>query len=55
MTTAPRAPATKEDDQQKSHAPDKLRKDDAPWKDRDVPEAEHWATAEDYERDALSD
>lgn len=50
MTTAPRAPATKEDDQQKSHTPDKLRNDDARWKDKDMPEAEHGATPEDYER-----
>lgn len=50
MTTAPRAPATKEDDQQKSHTPDKLRNDEARWKDKDMPEAEHGATPEDYER-----
>lgn len=50
MTTAPRAPATKEDDQQKSQTPDKLRNDDARWKDKDMPEAEHGATPEDYER-----
>ncbi len=50
MTTAPRAPATKEDDQQKSHTPGKLRNDDARWKDKDMPEAEHGATPEDYER-----
>jgi len=50
MTTAPRVPATKEDDQQKSHTSDKLRNDDARWKDKDMPEAEHGATPEDYER-----
>lgn len=50
MTTTPRAPATKEDDQQKSHTPEKLRNDDARWKEKDMPEAEHGATPDDYER-----
>jgi hypothetical protein len=39
-------------DQHKSHTPDKLRNDDATWKDKDMPEAEHTAKPEDYERPA---
>jgi hypothetical protein len=34
------------------HTTDKLRNDDATWKDKDMPEAEHTAKPEDYERPA---
>lgn len=43
-------PLEGEDDQQKAHTPDKLRNDDARWKDKDMPEQEHTATPDDYER-----
>lgn len=37
-------------DQDKAHTPDKLRNDNAKWKDKDMSEAEHTAKPEDYER-----
>jgi hypothetical protein len=50
MTTLPLNPGADVDDQDKAHTPDKLRNDEARWKDKDMPEAEHTATPEDYER-----
>lgn len=40
----------KASDQDKAHTPDKLRNDKAQWKRPDMPEAEHTAHPEDYER-----
>ncbi len=37
-------------DQDKAHTPDKLRNDKAQWKRPDMPEAEHTAHPDDYER-----
>ncbi|WP_315387917.1 hypothetical protein [uncultured Stenotrophomonas sp.] len=43
-------PLEGKDDQQKAHTPDTLRNEDATWKDKDMPEQDHNATPEDYER-----
>ncbi|MEG2805444.1 hypothetical protein [Stenotrophomonas sp.] len=50
MTKLPLNPRADVADQDKAHTPDKLRNDDARWKDKDMPEAEHTATPEDYGR-----
>lgn len=50
MNASSSNPLEGKDDQQKAHTPDKLRNDDARWKDRDMPEQEHTATPDDYER-----
>jgi len=52
VTKLPLNPGADVADQDKSHTPDKLRNDDATWKDKDMPEAEHTAKPEDYERPA---
>lgn len=46
--TTPQAPQG--DDQQKAHTPDKLRNEDARWKDKDMPEQDETAKPDDYER-----
>ncbi len=40
----------KASDQDKANTPDKHRNDKAQWKDHDMPDAEHNARPEDYER-----
>lgn len=50
MNTPTHPRGTPEDDQQKAFTPDTVRNDDARWKDKDMPEAEHGAKPEDYER-----
>lgn len=49
MNTKSAKPSKGKDDQQKAHTPDKFRNDEAKWKDKDMPEAEHTASPEDYE------
>lgn len=46
----PLNPTADVDDQDKGHTPDKLRNDDAKWRTKDMPEQEHTAHPEDYER-----
>jgi len=46
----PLNPGADVDDQQKAHTPDKLRNDAARWKEKDMPDAEHTAKPDDYER-----
>ncbi|WP_367346014.1 hypothetical protein [Stenotrophomonas bentonitica] len=50
MTKLPLNPGADVADQDKAHTPDKLRNDDAKWKEKDMPESEHTAKPEDYER-----
>ena len=50
MNKLPQNPGADVDDQQKAHTPDKLRNDDAKWKDKDMPESDHTAKPDDYER-----
>lgn len=50
MTKLPFNPGADVDDQDKAHTPDKHRNDDARWKDKDMPDAEHTATPDDYEK-----
>lgn len=50
MSKLPLNPGADVDDQDKAHTPDKLRNDDARWKEKDMPESEHTATPDDYEK-----
>jgi len=50
MSKLPLNPTGDVDDQEKAHTPDKLRNEDARWKDKDMPESEHTATPDDYEK-----
>lgn len=50
MAKLPFNPTGNASDQDKAHTPDKLRNDKALWKDHDMPDAEHTAKPEDYER-----
>lgn len=50
MSKLPLNPGANADDQEKAHTPDKLRNDNARWKDRDMPEQDHTATPGDYEK-----
>ncbi len=43
-------PGADVDDQKKAHTPDKLRNDEAKWKEKDMPDADHTAEPDDYER-----
>lgn len=43
-------PTADVDDKKKAHTPDKLRNDEAKWKEKDMPDAEHTAEPDDYER-----
>ncbi|MEA5668473.1 hypothetical protein VA603_13070 [Stenotrophomonas sp. MH1] len=54
MTSRDRTPGTTTSsgasDQDKANTPDKHRNDKARWKDHDMPDADHTAHPEDYER-----
>lgn len=50
MTKLPLNPGADVADQDKPDTPDKHRNDDARWKDKDMPESEHTATPDDYEK-----
>lgn len=50
MSKLPINPGADTDDQQKAHTPDKLRNDEAKWKDKDMPEQDTTAKPQDYER-----
>lgn len=50
MTTPDTNPLEGKDDQQKADTPDKLRNDEAKWKDKDMPEQDTTAKPQDYER-----
>ncbi|UQY86224.1 hypothetical protein LQE85_11990 [Stenotrophomonas rhizophila] len=52
MTQLPLNPGAEAADQDKARTAEKPRKDDPTWKDKDMPEAEHTATPEDYGRPA---
>lgn len=50
MTKQPINPGADVADQDKPDTPDKHRNDGARWKDKDMPESEHTATPDDYEK-----
>jgi hypothetical protein len=50
MSKLPLNPTTDVEDQDKAHTPDKLRNDNARWKEKDMPEQDETAQPEDYER-----
>ncbi len=50
MTKPSSNPGADVSGQDEAHTPDKFRNDKAVWKDRDMPDAEHTAKPEDYER-----